>query len=459
MDLQNKAKEVFNLQRVYFYPEIEALATKCAEAYKGRPEWGATVNFAKTLCEETARLTMLGTSIQFDDGERGKYMQGVVDQQYYMLRVWVEYAWAYGTVIVKPNGVDYDVVLPGNYLVTETRGGEIWGAIFVTCVQQGKRYYTRMEYHHFVDGLYTVENKAFVGKTKNDADKEINLEDSPWPELTPSATFDGVEKPLFAVLRTPQANNVDDECPFGLPLVSGAMQELKDLDVAYMRMTKEIADSKRTVLLDSDRLTMNSASGEPLTDEQRQNIVGAYEANREAMGLPDYVRTVEGVNNEGDFYREINPTLNTEARLVGINYLLSQIGYKIGFANGYFVFNEASGIQTATGVEANQQRTIQFIKDCRDRVEKALTDLIAAVAAFADVYTDAPKGAYEVTYQFGDITYNEDEDRLRWLSYANTGKIPFWYYLVKFEGFTEDEAKKLTAEARPAAESLWPAEE
>lgn len=477
MDLRNKAREVFGLTRDFYYPEIETLGNDCAAAYQGRPTWSKdcpTVNFTKTLCEETARLALLGTSIRFDEadteGTRGAYMQKTIDAQYYNLRVWTEYAMAYGTIIVKPNGDDYDAVLPGRYFVTETRNNEIWGAIFVTTQKVGDKYYTRFEYHHFEtqdkrgvdfsrwnrDPVYVVENRVFVGTKQNDAEKEIQIETSPWPDLTDRAIFDGVEKPLFAVLRTPQANNVDDECPYGIPLVSGALTELYDLDIAYYRMAKEIADSKRTVMLDADRLTVNGAT----TEEDMKNRISLYDRQAAAMGLPDFVRAVEGVNGEGNFYSEINPTLNTEARLVGINYLLSQIGYKIGFSNGYFVFNEQSGIQTATGVEANEQRTIQFIKDVRDRVEKALGDLIEAIAKFADVYNLAPKGPYSVTYQFGDITYNEEEDRLRWLSYANAGKIPFWYYLVKFEGMSEDDAKALTAEAgRPTLPPLYAQEE
>ena len=457
MDLISKAREAFNLDRVYAYPEIEAIEGRCAAAYRGAPDWAAdvqTINFAKTLCEETARLALLGTSIKFDDSPRGEYLQRILDAQYYNLRIWEEYALAFGTVIIKPNGVDYDVVLPGRYLVTENRNGEIWGAVFVTTRQAGEKYYTRFEYHHFNGPSYVVENKTFEGDKPGQIDREIALENSPWPDLTPAAYFDDVKKPLFAVLRTPQANNVDDQCPYGLPLVSGAITELRDLDVAYYRFAHEIDQSKRTVLLNSDRLTVGG-----MTEAERNNRIAAYDSVRAQMGLPDYVRAVEG-DGEKDFYTEINPTLNTDARLVGINHLLSQIGYKIGFANGYFVFNEASGLQTATGVEADQQRTIQFIKDVRDRIEKALVDLIAAISKFADMYDpDAPDGDYSVTFQFGDITYNEDEDRARWLSYANTGKIPFWYYLVKFEGFTEDEAKALTAETAARIEPLFPQEE
>lgn len=456
MDLLSKAKEVFGLKRVYDYPQITAVETECEAAYRGRPFWGPetpTINFCKTLCEETARLTLLGTSIQFNDSARGKYLQDVVDAQYFNIRTWVEYADAFGTVIIKPNGEDYDCVLPGHYYVTETKDNEIWGAIFVTTRVIDEDYFTRFEYHHFDGDDYYVENRVFKGDHENDVEKEVDIKDSPWDSLTDKAKFEGVEKPLFAVLRTPQANNVDDECPFGLPLVSSALVELEDLDVAYDRMTTEIWQSKRTVMIDSDRLLVGN-----MTKEERENRVATYSAARESMGLPDYVKAVEGLG-EGNFYSEINPTLNTGMRLMGINHILSQIGYKAGYANGYFVFNEASGIQTATGVEANQQRTIQFIKDCRDRVEQALKNLIEAIDKFADAYDLAPKGEYEVTFQFGDITYNEDEDRMRWLSYAQSGKIPFWYYLVKFEGFTEEDAKELVAEAQPMIEPMFPAEE
>ena len=467
MDLLSKAKEVFGIKRVYNYEPIAAVEKRCEDAYRGNPVWTdetPTINFTKTLCEETARLALLGTSIRFnDDTDRGRYLQETIDAQYYNIRMWVEYAMAFGTVIIKPTGDDYDCVLPNRYYVTETRNNDIWGCIFVTTVQIEDKYYTRFEYHHFEKkqyrfradepmDIYVVENKAFVGTSPNAVDKEIALEDSPWSDLADKMPFPDVEKPLFAVIRTPQANNVDDECPFGLPLVASALMEIRDLDIAYDRFAQEIAESQRIILLDADRLTMGG-----LTKEQQKNRVAAWNYNRATMGLPSCIRGVDGLG-EGDFYNEINPTLSTEVRLQGINHILSQIGYKIGYANGYFVFNEASGIQTATGVEANQQRTIQFIKDVRDRVEKALRDLVEALNSFADVYDLAPKGEYEVTFQFGDITYNEEEDRLRWLSYANTGKIPFWYYLVKFEGFTEEDAKALTASTEPIEEP-FPMEE
>ena len=41
------------------------------------------------------------------------------------------------------------------------------------------------------------------------------------------------------------------------------------------------------------------------------------------------------------------------------------------------------------------------------------------------------------------MTYNREEDRARWYGYVADGRLPFWYYLVKFEGYSEQEAQAL----------------
>ena len=179
-----------------------------------------------------------------------------------------------------------------------------------------------------------------------------------------------------------------------------------------------------------------------------KNRGGNYsERRKKEMKLPHYVKNVFSAG-PNEFYQEINPQLNTDTRISGVNALLSQLGYKIGFSNGYFVFNESSGIQTATGVEAEQQRTVQFIKDVRDKLESCLDGAIYAMNVYADLYGLAPVGTYEVTYDFGDILYSYQEDKARWWQYVSTGKVPFWYYLMKFEGMSDEEARALADEAQ-----------
>lgn len=449
MLLRSRAKEEFNIELIGS-EQMEAWAKECVDIYKGNPCWLNeddhidTVNFAKAICSETARLATLGIGVKLDGSARAEWLQQQIDRVYYQLRNWVEYGCAYGTVVLKPNGDTIDLYVPGEFEVTHVTGGQIDGMVFRTKPEQvGKKWFNRLEYHRFESGVVLITNKCFVGESENDLRERVDISLTPWSGMSEEAAIANVDRPLFAVFRTPQANNIDLDSPLGMPIFSEAIQELRDLDIAYSRNAKEIKDSKRLVMLDADRL-----------------LPGGGVGNMNRASMPDYIKLVDGDTTvESDVYHEINPTLNTDTRLTGINALLSQIGYKVGFSNGYFVFNEQSGIQTATGVEAEQQRTVQFIKDVRDKLESCLEDLIYALNVFADLYNLAPKGKYEATYGFGDITYSFEADKLTWYKYVVSGNVPFWYYLVKFEGFTEEEARKLEKEAQPKTPTLFGAEE
>lgn len=457
MILKRKSKDEFNVETITA-SEMEAFVKKCINIYKGNPDWldadTKTINFAKAICSETARLATLAIGVRIDGSAKADYLQKQIDNIYFNLRNWVEYGLAYGTIILKPSIDGVELVTPERFIVTDSKNDTITGAVFYYSEQVDDIYYTRLEYHRFAeDGAYLIDNRCFKGKSKDDCKDRIDIELTPWNGLLESAVVDGLEKPLFGVFKTPQANNIELNSVLGMPIFAEAIEELKDLDIAYSRNAGEIDESQRTVLMDSDKLFPFGRSG--LGEVASLDRTIAAGLMKDKMKLPKYVRMVEGNSDGSSFYQEINPTLNTQTRIEGINALLSQIGYKVGFANGYFVFNESTGIQTATGVEANQQRTIQFIKDIRDKIESCLSELIDAISAIADIYGLCPSGEYEVTYDFGDITYNREEDRARWWQYVQTNKVPAWMFFVKFEGMTEEEAKAMVAEAQPKEMTLF----
>lgn len=450
MLLKSRAKEEFNISSI-ISAEVEWLVEYCARAYRGQPDWEdeengiKTVNFAESICSETARLATMGIGIQLEGSARAEWMQEQVDALYYELRKWTEYACAYGTVILKPNGSTVKMYVPGQYEITEQSGGKITGAIFHNYAhdEQAEKYYERLEYHRFENGVYIISNKCFVGDSPNGCDQRIGIELTPWAGYLEEARILNVDRPLFAPLRTPHANNLEPSCPVTLPIFSAALEELRDLDVAYSRNAEEVEDSRRVVLLDSDRLLPGNRPGE---------------LNR--AGLPKYVKLVgNDTSVTSDVYHEINPTLQTDTRITGINALLSQIGYKAGYSNGHFVFNQKTGMMTAKEVESNDRRTIQLIKDVRDQLESCMDDLLYALSKLADLYQLAPVGSYEVTFDFGDITYNRDEDRARYWGYVQAGRYPFWRFLVKFEGYTEEDAKLIEKEAQAKEPTLFGGEE
>ena len=455
MLLKKKAKEEFNIVPIGS-AQMEEWVQECIRIYQGNPSWISeddhidTVNFAKSVCSEVARLGMLATSITVDGSARAEWLQEQVERIYYQLREWVEYGCAYGTIILKPDGETVRMYTPEEFEVTAETDGKITGVVFHNWKKIGDDWYTLLEYHRFEGKQYAITNKCYVGTHADDTNKQIDISLSPWAGLAEEVYIDNVDGMLFGVFRTPQANNIDMASPCGLPIFSEAVQELRDLDIAYSRNAEEIFDSSRTVLLDSDTLLP--------TGGRVVKSAAAFEHRRDMMKLPRTVKNVQGDGKE-TFYQEINPQLNTEMRLKGLNALLNQIGYKAGFSNGHFVFNESGGIQTATQVEADQQRTIQLIKDVRDKMEGCVSGLIYALSVMADLYGFAPAGAYEVVYDFGDITYNREEDRARWWGYVQAGKVPAWMFFVKFEGMSEEDAKTMVAEATPKQPTLFGSEE
>ena len=453
MIFKKRAEEDFQVKEITSQ-QMKDVISRCADMYRGAPYWVSaednikTINFAKAVCSETARLATLGIKIQIGGGARGAWLQEQIDKVYFNLRHWVEYGCAYGTVIIKPNGSGFDVFTPFDFMITESdSNGNITGIVFRDYYADDDRYYTRFEYHYFDSAApegerpYYIKNKAYMSHSAQSLGDPIALSRTKWANLMedsgPIDKFNGeqLDGPMFGVFRTPQANNVDLGTALGLPIYADAIEEMKDLDIAYSRNAGEIFDSEKIILAD-DRLMYDSG--------KNLNKRGLADVK-----LPHYVKNVFG-STPDEFYQEINPQLNTDTRLSGINALLSQIGYKCGFSNGYFVFNEATGIQTATGVEAEQQRTIQLIKDVRDKLESCLNGAVYAMSVYADLYGLAPAGTYEIVYDFGDITYNREEDRARWWQYVTQGRVPAWMYFVKFEGMTEEEARAMVEEAQSA---------
>lgn len=453
MIFKRQAEEDFNVESVVS-PEMESKITECANIYRGTPYWVnaddnvKTINFAKAICSETARLSTLAIGIQIDGSARAEWLQEQIDKIYFQIRHWAEYGMAYGTIILKPNGKGLDIFTPMDFIITDCDNEGIYGIVFKDSYSENDKYYTRFEYHRFVevkDGEntyypYYISNRAYVSQSAKSVGDPIALNRTKWSDLlqdTPpilKANNDKIDGPMFGVLRTPQANNLDISSPLGLPMFAEAIEELKDLDVAYSRNVGEIFDSEKIILID-DQLMLGDG-----TNLKRPG------ANK--VKLPHYVRNVFG-NSIGEFYHEINPSLNTDTRITGINNLLSFLGFKCGYSNGYFVLDEKTGMVTATQVEADDRRTIQLIKDVRDKLESCLDGAIYALDVYADLYGLAPAGNYEITYDFGDITYNREEDRARWWQYVVQGKVPPWMYFQKFEGLSEEDAKAMVQEAQP----------
>lgn len=426
--------------------EMNTALKKWDNISTGKPSWLngedgiETINMAKHISDTRAKLTTLDIGIAVSGSARADYLQRLADDLLKHLPDRVAEADRLGGIMIKWNGKGWDFILPGNFGVTEKdNNGKIIGAIFAAHTSQGSAHYTRLEYHRFegntADGgrLYRISNKAFKNQLSRKGEVTLGAEVmldtvETWAHLVPEVAITRLEKPLFAYYRVPGANTIDSTSPLGLSVFANAITELKAIDIAVSRKNLEVEDSKKITFV-----------GQALI----QN------AKNKGVQLPRFVQGLGmGLNDtETSAIHEHTPVLLTDQRIKDINFDLSMAGVKCGFSEGVFVLDGQTGMITATQVEADDRDTIQTIKNDRDALKDAVEQALYGANALATLYDLAPLGEYEVNCNFGDITYNYEEDKASWRAYAMQGWIPVWLYFVKFEGMSEEEAKALQAEA------------
>lgn len=434
---------------------MEAAIAKFYNITAGHPPWEDkdddidSINFAGYIDDVTAGLVTLDLGIDISGSERADYLQKQADYILAVIHDKVSEGLGNCGLMFKPNGQNVDYIEPGNFAPTETdSNGNILGCVFQSQIQRGDYTYTRLEWHRFEDTtaedgtptrVYHITNYAYKKRTGkfgntayNDPGDQIALtEVKEWADIQPDIAISNVEMPLFAYFKNPAPNRIDRTSPLGVPVWHNAMKELKDLDIAWSRKSTEVDDSKH--------MTFVSQSAIQYADQHDVN-------------LPRYIRGLEmGVDGDNTIQEHVS-TLLTDQRIADINSILSMISTKCGFSQGMFQLDEKTGMMTATQVEADDQETIRTIKNIRDALQDAITQLLYGCNVMADLYSDTAPELWDtlkdsLSFYFGDPTYNYEEDKASWWKYRIQGDVPAWMYYVKFEKMSEEEAKAMVDES------------
>lgn len=463
MLFKTDAEKAFGVE-TYLSPEMDVAIKLWGQLESGKPPWvkgdTRTIRFSNTVARELAKLITQNIDIKvqskYGTGETAKRIQKAIDDCFLKnAQENMEKVIRLGGVMAKWNGDGMDYIPPDRFLVTEfDSNGEVTGAIFFSYYQKEKKFYTRAEWHRFEDGerrdeagesvsvrVYRVSNKAFVSDNQDEIGRPTDLKNTKWADIVPEFTAENLEKPLFVYIKNPYSNTIDPDSPLGVSCFSECIEELRWLDIAMSTMGVETEDSAPKMIIGQSAIQYAEANG---------------------IELPRMVLKT-GLDDMTDKpFEQWQPTLQVASRTDGINFLLSIISYKTGFDPGYFVFNgQTISVATATQVEATERRTINTVGDYRDILScpdsngdgriGAIHDIAYIMDAMAVINGEsAPSefGNYEVYADFADLTRNAEEDRSRALLLTDKGFYPKWYYLVHNEGFTEEEARAIVAEAK-----------
>lgn len=106
MFFKTDAKRVFDTD-ILLSDVMDSNIRKWNRIYTGHPDWIdrdshiKTINFAKAVTSETARLACLDLSIKIDGSARAEYLQKVIDNMFDNIREYVEKGCANGTIVLK----------------------------------------------------------------------------------------------------------------------------------------------------------------------------------------------------------------------------------------------------------------------------------------------------------------------------------------------------------------------
>jgi len=421
---------------------ITALQTWCL-MYENKATWLVTdvksLNLASTIAGEIARAVTIEMKIKLAGGVRAEFLAETMRPVQEKLRRQVEYGVAKGGLMMKPyidgNKIAVDFIQADQfYPINFDTSGKITACVFSDQRVIKDWTYTRLEYHEFSAGKYTVKNEAFKvkGNMKDVLGTKCNLSEVPaWKSLQPEAMITGISRPLFGYFKYPQANNIDPTSPLGVSCYSRAVELIKQADQQWSDLLWEFDSGKRALYVDNLAFGKDS-NGKPILPIKR------------------LYRTLEPNDTEKNMFEAWSPDFREVSLLSGLDAILRKVEFSCGLAYGT-LSNPQTIDKTATELKIAQQRSYATITDTQKSLEIALNDLLYAIDIWTTLGNLAPKAPYIVTYDFDDsIVVDKDAQFTQDLRLVTTNIMSKVEFRMRNFGEDQETAQTKIDDAAPA---------
>ena len=276
-------------------------------------------------------------------------------------------------------------------------------------------------------GLY-IQNRAYWYTAGDILGGELALTEVPeWAGLEPDAKVAGVDRPLFAELKMPFANTIDETSRLPVSLYARALDGIEELDRIYNEFLHEMHTGKRKRIVDRDAILPEKNSFEKTTlcrGISRKDLV------------TDLYLTLD-MGEAGKPFDDYTPQLRVDDYQKAMDIQCRLLENQTGFSPGTFHFDVKSGRMTATQVISEDQTTYNTIKAIQERgMRQGLMDLLYIYDVYATLYKLAPAGAVQPSVSFGDSIFEDtgtEFARRKMLAdsgYLKPEKLVSWYFGV-----------------------------
>jgi A118 family predicted phage portal protein len=433
---QQSVKQALNVDIAVSPYMADALQT-WSLMYANQATWLDTniksLNLPAAIAGEIARAVTIEMDVEISGSTRADYLNDQFEKVLDALRQQVEYGAAKGGLMIKPyvsgDNIMVDFVQADQFFpVSFDANGNITACVFSDQRTIGSNYYTRLEYHQMTPEGCVIRNQAYKSNTKDTLGSAIQLTDvDVWADLEPEATITGIDKPLYAYFRYPQANNIDPTSPLGVSCYARAVDLIEQADRLYSGLIWEFESGQRALYVDVLAFGKTTA-GKPVLPNKR------------------LYRTIESGSSEGEFFQEWSPEFRDASIKSGLDAILKKVEFLCGLAYGS-ISDPVETEKTATEIASSKQRSMSTIVDCQKALQNALEQLLWAMDIWCDLDSLAPAGVFEAAYDFDDSLIVDAEMQFSQDSRTvGMGAMPKWMFLVRNYGMTEATAKQMIAD-------------
>lgn len=404
--------------------------------YAGKAPWlSKTVEEAgipASIAGEIARLTTLELQSSVEGSARASYINTIYQKVLGKLRVQAEYAFAKGSLVLKPyvtnRGISIQYIQADGFFPLEFDSDQIVKCAFLDQYRKNDNIYSRVELHTIHEDILTIQNRAFVSKTEGMLGSEISVGSVPkWTELEAEVKIAGVQKLPFGYFCVPIGNHNDSSSPVGVSVYARAIGRISEADKRYSQINWEYDSKESAVHIAQHLLKYRKDTDSFEYPGGKERMYRALEYNSGAVDKP-FIDTYSPDIRDASFYN-------------GWNQLMRMIEFECNLAYGT-LSDPNNTDKTAEEIRASKQRSYSFVADCQMALQRALEDLVDAIAFWCELCGLCPSGSYHISFVWDDsIVVDTEKERQTDRADVSMGVMQLWEYRMKWYGETEAQAK------------------
>lgn len=238
--------------------------------------------------------------------------------------------------------------------------------------------------------------------------------------------------PTFALIRLAKDNRHWDYSPMGVALFADAIGAIETVELAFDGVGNDLVLGRKMLGMPESMMQRDESGGlhVPMLDGQ-QFVLSVRDGNvyDGKLGIFEY-----------------NPDLRANDDRQMLSTALQMLGKRVGFGMKCYALDSQGGLTTAKQVAADNAEMMRTVRRHEHLIRPAVAQVMEAAGGIyrnlSTRWASLPDISDAVQVELGD-SIMQDDDSLRERDRADVaaGLLEPWRYMVRWQGYTEEEAK------------------